>query len=89
MSITIADLAQSRELDRQAMTAIRGGFDPSQIVIKPQGSVSQNKAVSQVFDISILNGADLSGTKGFDFNFAFAPAAVAANPVKLPTVPFV
>jgi hypothetical protein len=90
MSLTIADLPDSRELDRRAMTAIRGGkFDPAQIVINPQVSVSQNTNVSQLFDIHILNGADLSGTKGFDFNFAFAPVAAPANTVKLPAVPFV
>jgi hypothetical protein len=72
------------------MAAVRGGsFDPSQIVIKPQVSVSQNTTVSQVFDISILNGADFRGVKSFDFDLNFSPVAAAANTLKMPALPVV
>ena len=89
MSILIRDLVQSRELDRRAMAAVRGGmFDPSQIVINPQVQVSQNTMVSQVFDISILNGADFGGAKSVDFGLTFSPVAAAANTVRMPALPF-
>ena len=90
MSLLIRDLALSRELDRRAMAAVRGGmFDPSQIVINPQVQVSQNTVVSQVFDISILNGANFGGAKSVDFALNFSPVAVAANTVKMPAFPVV
>jgi hypothetical protein len=79
--ISIRDLAQSRELDRQAMSAVRGGkFEGSAIQVNPQVTIgiSQNISIAQNFDIDILNNADLSGAE-LDFKMDLSPIATAVN----------
>ena len=53
--IKIADLAQSRDLDRQAMSAVRGGFANTSIVNHLNLGVGVSNTL--VMPIHVLNGS--------------------------------
>jgi hypothetical protein len=86
-SIVIQDLARSRELDRHAMSAVRGGtgragsFGPNVTV-----NLSLDQQIGQVQDIK-LNVLNNNGVIGHGFvapDVALSPLQWAANNAAIP-----
>ena len=81
-SLIIRDLAQSKELDRKAMTAVRGGSNSWLQGLGPLANVNVNVGVAQNIiqlqdvEVNALNNVGVIGA-------GFGPLNLAVNPKQI------
>ena len=82
-SLIIRDLAQSKELDRKAMTAVRGGSNSWLQGLGPLANVNVNVGVAQNIiqlqdvEVNALNNVGVIGAGFGPLNLAFNPKQIA------------